>query len=107
MEARGSLCSACLEQFGPVIESAVEIIKEEKRSLREEIATLKEDFNSLALSSFGTTQFGLCYTKAVSAANRTFAAEIGRLLLQRPDDDEDSKSSMNVLNSLLELIDII
>ena len=107
MSARGYLCPACLELAGPVIESAVQVIREDKRILRQEIATLKEDFNSLALSSFGTTQFGLCYTKAVSAANRTFAAEIGRLLLQKPDGGQDSKNSTNVLNSLLELVEII
>ena len=106
MEGGGSLCPACLEWAGPIIESSVRVIREDKKLLRQEIATLKDDFNSLALSTFGTTQFSLCHTKAISAANKTFAAEIGRLLLQKKDDSQDSKN-LTSEDPLLELCDIL
>ena len=106
MDGGGSLCPACLEWAGPLIEASVRMIREYKKLLRKEIATLRSNCNSLALSTFGTTEFSLCYTKAISAANRVFAAEMGRLLLEKEDDNQESKN-LTPEDSLLELIDIL
>ena len=66
MDGGGSLCPACLEWAGPLIEASVRMIREYKKLLRKEIAMLRSNCNSLALTTFGTMEFSLCYTKAIS-----------------------------------------